>query len=132
MRPLTIALVSQEYPPQTGGGGIGTQTYLRAHGLSARGHTLHVISASWDNQHRTYQDGQATIHRVAELHLRVAGYEPSTYWLAYSRAVAEKLTELEKSIPLDLIQFPEYGGEGFIYQSDTFANRRAKFIVQMH
>lgn len=129
---MTIALVSQEYPPQTGGGGIGTQTHLRAHGLSARGHKVHVIAASWDDQHRTYQDGQATIHRVAEPQLAVTGYEPSTYWLAYSQAVAAKLTELEKAIAFDIIQFPEYGGEGFIYQSDTFANRRAKFIVQMH
>lgn len=77
-------------------------------------------------------DGKATIHRVAEPHLRVAGYEDSTYWLAYSEAVAAKITELEKSIRFDIIQFAEYGGEGFIYQSDTFANRRAKFVVQMH
>jgi glycosyltransferase involved in cell wall biosynthesis len=129
---MTIALVSQEYPPQTGGGGIGTQTYLRAHGLSARGHKIHVIAASWDAQQRTYQDFRANIHRVGEPQLNVAGYEPSTYWLAYSHAVAAKLTELEKTIRFDVIQFPEYGGEGFIYQSDTFANRRAKFVVQMH
>src|SRR5690242_19672951 len=114
MRPMTICLVSQEYPPQTGGGGIGTQTHLRAHGLSARGHTMHVVSASWDAQFRTYQDGQATIHRVAEPQLQVAGYEVSTYWLAYSEAVAAKISELQKSIHFDIIQFPEYGGEGFI------------------
>ena len=53
-------------------------------------------------------------HRVAEPQLTVAGYEPSTYWLAYSQAVAAKLTELEKSIAFDIIQFPEYGGEGYV------------------
>src|SRR5258706_12882856 len=115
MRPMTLCLVSQEYPPETGGGGIGTQTSLRAHGLAARGHTLHVVAASWDAQERTYQDGGATIHRVAEPRLRVAGYEDSTSWLAYSEAVAAKLTELERSIKFDIIQFAEYGGEGFIY-----------------
>src|SRR5207249_10781755 len=37
-RPMRICIVSQEYPPETGGGGIGTQSYLKAQGLSARGH----------------------------------------------------------------------------------------------
>jgi len=131
-RPMTICLVSQEYPPETGGGGIGTQTYLRAHGLSARGHTVHVVSMSWDRESRTYDDGGATVHRIGEVMLDVNGYEQSTYWLAYSNAVAARIVELEKSIPFDVIQFAEYGGEGFVYQTDTWAYRRAKFVVQMH
>jgi glycosyltransferase involved in cell wall biosynthesis len=131
-RAITICLVSQEYPPETGGGGIGTQTYLKAHGLSARGHAVHVVAASWDAQSRTYADGAVTVHRVGEPQLRVAGYEASTYWLAYSEAVAARVTELERSVAFDVIQFAEYGGEGFVYQTDTFANRRAKFVVQMH
>src|SRR4051794_20879527 len=131
-RPLTICLVSQEYPPQTGGGGIGTQTYLRARGLSARGHTVHVVSTSWDRADRTYADEGATIHRIGEVELEVPGYEQSTYWLAYSQAVAAKLTQLEQSVQFDIIQFAEYGGEGFIYQTDTFAYRKAKYVVQMH
>jgi len=91
---MTICLVSQEYPPETGGGGIGTQTYLRARGLSARGHVVHVVSMSWDTQDRTYADQGATVHRIGELVLDVPGYEQSTYWLAYSHAVAAKITEL--------------------------------------
>lgn len=132
MRPITICLVSQEYPPETGGGGIGTQTYLRACGLAARGHVVHVVSMSWDKQPRTYDDQGATIHRIGEIELRIPGYEQSTYWLAYSEAVAAKICELEKSVKFDIIQFAEYGGEGFIYQSDTWAYRNAKYVVQMH
>jgi glycosyltransferase involved in cell wall biosynthesis len=132
MRPMTICLVSQEYPPETGGGGIGTQTYLRARGLSARGHTVHVVSMSWDTQSRTYADQGATVHRIGEVKLDVPGYEPSTYWMAHSFAVAAKITELEKSIKFDIVQFAEYGGEGFVYQTDTWANRNAKYVVQMH
>jgi glycosyltransferase involved in cell wall biosynthesis len=132
MRPMTICLVSQEYPPETGGGGIGTQTYLRARGLSARGHTVHVVSMSWDTQDRTYADQGATVHRIGEVKLDVPGYEPSTYWMAHSFAVAAKITALEKSIKFDIVQFAEYGGEGFRYQTDTFANRNAKYVVQMH
>ena len=132
MRPMTICLVSQEYPPETGGGGIGTQTYLRARGLSARGHTVHVVSMSWDKQARTYADQGATVHRIAELQLDVAGYEQSTYWLAYSHAVAAKIHQLQQSIKFDIVQFAEYGGEGFLFQTDTWAYRSAKYVVQMH
>ena len=129
---MKICLVSQEYPPETGGGGIGTQTYLKAHGLAARGHEVHVVSASWDAEARTYHDGGATIHRISEPQLRVDGYEQSTYWLAYSMAVAEKLHELGKELKFDVIQFAEYGGEGFFFQTDTFAQRQAKYVVQLH
>jgi glycosyltransferase involved in cell wall biosynthesis len=129
---MTLCFVSQEYPPETGGGGIGTQTWLRATGLAARGHTVHVVAASWDDQHRTTTDGGATIHRIAEPRLRVPGYEPSTYWLAYAEAVAAKLAELQGTVTFDVIQFAEYGGEGFVFQTDTFAYRRAKYVVQMH
>ena len=132
MRPMTICLVSQEYPPETGGGGIGTQTYLRARGLSARVHTVHVIAMSGDDQDRTYDDGGATVHRIGKVKLDLPGYEQSTFWLAYSQAVAAKLTQLERSVKFDIIQFAEYGGEGFFYQTDTWAYRNAKFVVQMH
>jgi glycosyltransferase involved in cell wall biosynthesis len=129
---MKICLVSQEYPPETGGGGIGTQTYLKTQGLSALGHEVHVVSASWDREARTYRDGRAIIHRIPEPELGVAGYEASTYWLAYSNAVAVKLHALTQDTAFDIIQFPEYGGEGFIYQTDTFRNRSARYVVQLH
>jgi glycosyltransferase involved in cell wall biosynthesis len=129
---MKICLVSQEYPPETGGGGIGTQTYLKAHGLTALGHTVHVLSASWDDQPRTYCDGGAFIHRIPEPELRIPGYEESTYWLAYANAVAEGLHALDQEIAFDIIQFPEYGGEGFFYQTDTFKYRTARYVVQLH
>jgi len=125
-------LVSQEYPPQTGGGGIGTQTALKALGLSARGHLVHVIASSWDREARVQQDGGAVIHRIPEPDLPVPGFEPSSYFLAYSHSVARKLTELSREVPFDLFHFPEYAGEGFFFQSDTFAHRTGRYVVQMH
>jgi glycogen(starch) synthase len=129
---VKICLVSQEYPPETGGGGIGTQTYLKAQGLSARGHDVHVLSSSWDREARCYTDGKAVIHRIPEPQVPGAGYETSTYWLAYSAAVATKLHQLCQEHSFDIIQFPEYGGEGFVYQTDTFEQRTARFVVQLH
>ena len=129
---MRICLVSQEYPPETGGGGIGTQTSLKAKGLSARGHEVCVVAGSWDHESRIYREGLVTIHRVAQPRLRVPGYQESTYWLAYSQLLGEKLHELTSEAAFDILQFPEYGGEGFVYQTDTFANRTARYVVQLH
>lgn len=129
---MRICIVSQEYPPETGGGGIGTQSWLKAQGLTARGHEVHVVSASWDKQARTYNDGKAVIHRIPEPYLPVPGFEQSSYWLGYSVAVAAKLLELTRQIKFEIFQFPEYCGEGFFWQSDTFAWRAGKYVVQLH
>jgi glycosyltransferase involved in cell wall biosynthesis len=129
---MKLCLVSQEYPPETGGGGIGTQTHLKAVGLAARGHEVHVLAASTSDRPTISDDGGATIHRIGEPRVSGPGYEQSTYWLAYSSAVAEQLHSLDRDIGFDLVQFPEYGGEGFVYQTDTFAHRTAKYVVQLH
>lgn len=130
---MKICLVSQEYPPETGGGGIGTQTYLKAHGLTARGHEVHVVSTTWTPEERVYMDRLATIHRIPQPPLTVAGNEPSSLWLAYSATVAKRIIDLDKKVGFDVMQFPEYAGEGLIYQTDTFHHpRRAKYVLQMH
>jgi glycosyltransferase involved in cell wall biosynthesis len=129
---MKICLVSQEYPPETGGGGIGTQTFLKARGLSARGHEVHVVSASATPEARTYKDGDATVHRVPYPALAGLGSEQSTSWLALSFTFAQKVAELAQQVSFDIMQFPEYCGEGFIYQTDNFAYRTARYVVQLH
>src|SRR3990170_5404494 len=129
---MRICLVSREYPPETGGGGIGTQTYLKAQGLTARGHQVHVVSSSPDRTPRTYQDGLAVVHRMPQPDMTVPCYEESSYWLAYSVAAARKIGELHDELKFDVIQFPEYPGEGFAFQTDTFVYRSARYVVQLH
>ena len=129
---MNICLVAKGYPPDTASGGIGTQTYHKARGLSALGHKVHVVSSSWSQEARTYHDEGAVIHRIPEPELKVPGYESSTRSLAYSTSVAQKLYTLSKDIDFDIIQFPEWEGEGFIYQTDTFRHRTACYVVQLH
>src|SRR5882724_8091119 len=43
---MNICLVSQEYPPETARGGIGTQTWNKARSLSRLGHTVHVLTCA--------------------------------------------------------------------------------------
>ena len=43
---MRILFISNEYPPDTGLGGIGTYTGHIAEGLALRGHTVQVICRS--------------------------------------------------------------------------------------
>jgi glycosyltransferase involved in cell wall biosynthesis len=129
---MKVCLVSQEYPPETGWGGIGTQTFHKALGLTARGHEIHVVSTTWNGQPSRVRDGNLTVHRIAAPDLGALGYDPPVYWLAYSAAIAQKLGALGRETRFDVMQFPEYGGEGFVYQSEQFEYRDARYVVQLH
>ena len=132
MRPLRICIVSQEFPPETGRGGIATQSALKARGLSARGHSVQVLSMTYAKKPTMSNEGGYVVHRIPHPALPVPGHDPSSSWLAYSAAVAAKLNELTATQTFDIFQFPEYVGEGFVWQTDTFSHRIGKYVVQMH
>lgn len=129
---MKLCLVSQEYPPETGGGGIGTKHYIEAQGMAQRGHEVHVIAASIDSEPRETMDGNVHVHRLGLPDMPVPGYEPTTFWLIYSQVVAKAITDLHREHHFDLIQFAEYAGEGFIFQTDTFAHRDCPYLLQLH
>ena len=68
---MRICLVSQEYPPDTASGGIGSQTYAKAHGLASRGHEVTVLSASRTEARRERRDGQVRVIRIPGFHPRM-------------------------------------------------------------
>ncbi len=129
---MRICLVSFEYPPETGWGGIGTQTRHKARGLSRRGHDLHVVSASGDHAGRISRDGAAIVHRIAAPDLGSLGYDGPAFWLSWSIAAAKKVRELDDESPFDIIHFPEYGGEGFIFQTDERERNCHRCSLQLH
>lgn len=115
---LRILFVSREYPPETGGGGIGSSVASIGPGLVARGHEVHVLSCAHLQQCRDYKDGGVHIHRrdllsaplfyafkllpwpesVARMRRAVAAY----YW--YRR--------LSRQHKFDVIEYPDWYGEG--------------------
>jgi glycosyltransferase involved in cell wall biosynthesis len=129
---MKLCLVSQEYPPETGGGGIGTQTYLKAHGLAERGHQVHVISSTYTGADQTYQDNQVIVHRVQNPAAETHFSELSVQWVGYSWAVAKKIYALLDETQFDLIEFPEYGAEGFIYQMEAYQYHHLPIAVMLH
>jgi glycosyltransferase involved in cell wall biosynthesis len=131
---MRICLVSLEYPPETGWGGVGTQTWVKARGLARLGHDVHVLACSADDRPglRTATHDGVTVHRV-----HPPGYEFPVYgkplWLVgYSLAVAGALHDLMERQRFDVLDFPEFGGEGFAYQLDRTRWNWAPVVVQIH
>ncbi|MBI3934185.1 MAG: glycosyltransferase family 4 protein [Acidobacteria bacterium] len=131
---MHICLVSQEYPPETARGGIGTQTWNKARALARLGHTVHVLScaARPGPDVRAEVDAGITVHRMQPPGFEFPVYEPHTYWLGYTWSVLRQLRRLMETTPFDMIDFAEYGAEGFAYQLDRTPWNWVPVVVQLH
>jgi glycogen synthase len=112
---VNICFVSQEYPPATDSGGIGSQTWLKAHGMASRGHGVSVVCAGASGVRTVRQEGPVRVIRIPGFHRRMPLHTEPARWLTWSAEIAATLARLKSETRLDLIDFPEYGGEGYIY-----------------
>ncbi|OHC01215.1 MAG: hypothetical protein A3H23_10030 [Planctomycetes bacterium RIFCSPLOWO2_12_FULL_40_19] len=114
---MNICLVSREYPPETGWGGIGTYTYNLAHGLSEFGHIVHVIAYAPDEE-KDYKDKKVYVHRIKNKNLNIRGlwrlekYFPLEMFL-YSIRVAKKINEMVGKYGIEIVEVPNWYAEGF-------------------
>ncbi len=113
---MNICLVSREYPPETGWGGIGTYSYILAHALSLKGHPVHVIAQGLKGAHEQ-QDGGVLVHRIA--HRSIFAHESFLKeWslrIEYSYYVRKKLNEIIQRYAIDVVEVPNFSAEGLIY-----------------
>lgn len=130
---MRICLVSQEYPPGRVGG-IGTQTQIKAVSLAAGGHEVEVLTAAQHPQPWlvTREDGGVTVHELRAPGVDFEVYRTETYWLGYSWTVLGALRSLQRSSPFDVIDFPDYGAEGFAFQLDRAEDDRSAVVVHLH
>ena len=129
---MRIALASQEYPPETAHGGIGTQTRAKAHGLAALGHDVNVISHSIDGEKREYFDGDVRVTRIAGMDDRLPIYTEATRWLTYSAVVAAAVAALNAQSHLDIVDFPEWGSEGYIHLLNRTEWNYIPTVIHLH
>jgi len=129
---MRLALVSQEYPPETAYGGIGTQNFAKAHGLAALGHDVHVIAHSTDDQTHECNDGPVRVMRIpgADRDFRLATEEAR--WITYSTRVAAAIAALHARRPLDLVEFPDWGSEGFVHLLNQSEWNHIPAVVHLH
>jgi len=131
---VRICLVSQEYPPETARGGIGTQTWNKARTLTQLGHTVHVLScaAGPGPDPTTKAADGVTVHRIQPPGAEFAVYTQPAYWLGYTWAALRHLSRLLPSAPFDVVDFAEYGAEGFAYLLDRTPWNWTPVVVQLH
>lgn len=129
---MRICLISREYPPDTGWGGIGTFAKHLAHGLADLDHTVEVVSLTADDHdvHKTQGTADCTgheattivdgipVHRVSPTLIpgdlgATAMFAPySRSALRTSTALWTRFFQVHKENPFDVVDAPELLAEG--------------------
>jgi len=140
---MKILFISNEYPPDTGYGGIGTYTKYAAEGLYALGHTVSVITRAENSPAYTAISNGVFIDRITPLPYPLPQFRHAypvrrlirhcfphvLDRLSWSKAVGKRLSDtVRKTGPYDIIEAPDCGAEALYMPRDS--NRR--FILRLH
>jgi glycosyltransferase involved in cell wall biosynthesis len=109
---MRIGLISREYPPETGFGGIATFVHHLAHGLKEIGHEVEVVALAAETEKKVDDNG-VLVHRVLPYQLegeldavnRCMPY--SRYVLLSTLGLWRKFIELHQAKPFDVAESPE-------------------------
>ncbi len=129
---MKIALVSQEYPPETAHGGIATQTYSKAKGLAGLGHEVYVISRSISTTRQETTDGNITTIRIPGMDELIPEMTEIVHWITHSVMVAVELESLHKRIGFDIIDFPEWAAESYTWLLNRTEWKSIPTVIQLH
>jgi glycosyltransferase involved in cell wall biosynthesis len=134
---MKLALLSFEYPPETGYGGIGTYTWYQARALVKRGHEVDVLAGTDQTGAliSSHHDG-VNVYRYRTGGMLMRGLRSLNrmrlWWtknrLENALSMYRGLKELCAQKQYDLIEMPECGAEGFFI--NNFGHMRT--IVRFH
>jgi glycogen(starch) synthase len=131
-RPLHVCFVSQEYPPETGWGGIGAYTYEMAHGLVAAGQKVTVISRAMDGEETVEDTGGVIVHRVRYApnldRMRVI-WRLNRYWPGFAWAALKRIRKIHAEEKVDIVEAAENRADGFFL---TMLWSHSPVIVRLH
>jgi glycogen(starch) synthase len=115
-RPLRILFVSREYPPSTGGGGIGSYVKTMARSLARRGHEVHVLSCSAGQPDDDHLDEGVSVHLrgVPRLVPKVRRRFPGTV-RRLEGAIARYREGRRLGIDFDVVEAPDWLAEGLVF-----------------
>ena len=134
---MNIGLLSFEYPPETGFGGIGTYTWYQARALAKLGHEVHVVAGL--NQRSplsTLERGGITVHRYrpgGRVMAAAKVFGRTKCWWTKQRiengwSMYRALRALQQRYRFDILEMPECGAEGLLLSSLS----RIPTIVRFH
>jgi glycosyltransferase involved in cell wall biosynthesis len=106
-RPLSVCLISQEFPPHTNWGGVGVQFDCLAHGLARRGHDVVVLSRSARGAPAYERLGSGvSVWRLGAPIARKRVVGRTVDRILHARAVAAKVSELDHTRRFDVFEAP--------------------------
>jgi len=142
---MRIGLVSYEYPPQQGLGGVGTYMFRLAGALGRAGHEVHVIAGPSDRS--PVPQPNVRLHRIpAKFEIRtnntalrwlywqglarfMAWMHPLIWhWIKWDLASHQAIQEIDAIHRLDLIEAPEHAANGWM--AGTI--HRWPIVLRMH
>ncbi|MBK9713250.1 MAG: glycosyltransferase family 4 protein [Kouleothrix sp.] len=130
-QPLHICFISQEYPPDTGWGGIGSYTYEMAHGLVQAGHRATVIARAV-GQERVLNDAGVEVHRLLPApdwnRLRGA-WRMNKIWPGFAWAAMRRVRQIHARTPVDVVEAAECRGDGVFL---PWIRRHPALITRLH
>jgi glycosyltransferase involved in cell wall biosynthesis len=133
---MRICLLSREYPPDTGWGGVGTYTYHIAHGLVGLGHEVHVVALAAKGQPDSdlITDAGIHVHRVNwhglldELNLFLVTAPTLHFVVATGLPLWKRFLELHNDKPFDVVEAPEHLAPA-LFNSTTAV---APLVIKLH
>lgn len=134
---MNVLFLTQEYPPETGWGGIGTATFNLAHAMAQLGHRVHVLASAAPpaSPIRTESDG-VTIHRIRRAKLEIpilrrllfSSFPWTKHQWEYIFSVSREIDGIIRAHAIQVLESPEIWAEGLLYSF----RRRVPIIVKLH
>jgi glycogen(starch) synthase len=134
---VKVALLSFEYPPETGFGGIGTYTWHHARGLATLGHEVHVLAgARQATDLRATEDDGVRVYRFWANGAAMRGFQSlgalRLWWtrqrLQNAWSMYRGISALHREHRYDVIEMPECGAEGALVTRFI----KAPTVVRLH
>jgi glycogen synthase len=115
-RSLRILFLSREYPPETGGGGIGTYVETIARALVARGHEVHVLSCVPRQRPGDHVRDGVHLHRrgVRRVLPKLRRRIPATA-RRIEGALSCYLEYRRLGLDVDVVEAPDWMAEGLVF-----------------
>jgi glycosyltransferase involved in cell wall biosynthesis len=134
---MKIGLLSFEYPPETGFGGIGTYTWYQARALARLGHEVHVLAGLKEAAPLSTREHDGVfVHRYRPAGPVMMAFHALGRWKCWwSRQRLENgwsmyhaLQALIERHRFDVLEMPECGAEGYLINSLV----RIPTVVRFH
>jgi glycosyltransferase involved in cell wall biosynthesis len=127
---MRVLLVSQEVPPETGWGGIGTYISTIAPALARAGAEVHVLSVVPGQPRSVVVRDGVQIHRAPLRRPRGLGrlVRMPLAWQRLSLAAAVRIEVGRMGLDFDVCESPEWNAEGLFLAG----RRRTPCVVRLH